>query len=373
MKGKIVSLVKPFQTEIREYELPKPEPGAVLVKMLRSSVCGSDLSLWNGSHPRLREDYPLGHEGIGEIYELGDGVTHDVTGQPVKVGDRVTWPFFVTCNKCRNCLKGHYGHCVELKYNYVPTTSVYPHFIGTFATHHYLFPNQYFFKIPDNVSDELAVSANCALSQVTFGLEKGSLTSGEWLVIQGAGGLGLYGTAVAKTKGAKIIVIDSVESRLELAKRFGADHTININEYPTIEERARIVHELTGGYGCDIAMEVTGFPEAYVEAAHLIAPGGRYVQMGIISFKKTIEVSPARFLDRGITVYHTKRYTPIYLNKALQFLSDYHDKFPFEEFSSSKVFNLEEFDDMMDQVQHRLITRAAIVPNFTREIVKIRN
>src|SRR3954470_20157946 len=110
MKGKIVSLVKPFQTEIREYELPKPEPGAVLVKMLRSTVCGSDLSLWNGSHPRLREDYPMGHEGIGEIYELGEGVTHDGMGQPVKVGDRVTWPFFVTCHKCRNCLKGHYGH-----------------------------------------------------------------------------------------------------------------------------------------------------------------------------------------------------------------------------------------------------------------------
>ena len=123
----------------------------------------------------------------------------------------------------------------------------------------------------------------------------------------------------------------------------------------------------------NMAMEVTGFPEAYVEVAYLIAPGGKYVQMGIISFKKTIEVSPARFLDRGITVYHTKRYTPIYLNKAMQFLSDYHDKFPFEEFTSSKVFNLEEFDDMMEQVQKRLITRATIDPNYTREIVKTRD
>lgn len=366
MKGRMVCLVEPFKTEVREYEVPKPEPGAVVLKMSRSSVCGSDLTAWVGMHPRSIWDYPLGHEGIGEIYELGEGVTHDRAGQPVKVGDRVAFPYFLTCMKCKYCLKGHYGHCVEYKYNYVPKASVYPHYIGTFATHYYIFPNQYFFKIPNDVPDGIAATANCALSQVIFGLETGNLTSGEWLVIQGAGGLGLYGTAVAKVKGAKVIVIDSVESRLELAKKFGADHTINMNDFPTMEERIHKVHELTDGYGCDIAMEVSGVPEAYAEGAHLIGPGGRYVEMGIISMKKTVEISPARFLDRGITVFHIKRYSPEYLHKALQFLSDYHNKFPFEEFTSHQTFSLEEFDEMMEKVQKRLITRAAVVPNYVK-------
>ncbi|MCP8615258.1 zinc-binding dehydrogenase [Salirhabdus salicampi] len=365
MKGKLVYLTSPFNTEVREYPIPKAEPGAVVLNMLRASVCGSDLTTWLGLHPRTSKDYPIGHEGIGEIHELGEGVSKDRAGQEVKKGDRVAFVYYPTCMECFSCLKGRFDQCTASKYNYVPTPDVYPHFIGTFATHHYLFPNQYFFKIPDNVPNEIAASANCALSQVYWGLEKGNLTSGEWLVIQGAGGLGLYGLAIAKVKGAKTIVIDSVTSRLDLAKRMGADFIININDYSSMEERVERVKEITDGQGADIALEVTGVPEAFKEGAYIIAPGGKYVELGNISPSKKTEISPAIFTRKSITIYHALRYPPTYLYKALQFLSDYKDDFPFHEFTEDKVFSLDEFDKMMDLVNKRQITRAAVVPNKT--------
>ena len=112
-------------------------------------------------------------------------------------------------------------------------------------------------QVPDSVPNELAVGVNCAFSQVYYGLERAGLEAGETLVIQGAGGLGLYASAIAKEKGAKVIVIDGVKERLDLARRFGADHTIDTVSYthlwtilrPTLRQALRALTEKTTARG----------------------------------------------------------------------------------------------------------------------------
>ena len=112
---------------------------------------------------------------------------------------------------------------------------------GTFATHYYVFPKQHFYKVPDTLPDSLAAGANCRFSQIYYGLEHLKPVAGETVLIQGAGSMGLYASAIGKELGLTTIVIDSVAERLEMAKRFGADHVISMVDYPTLEEREKAV------------------------------------------------------------------------------------------------------------------------------------
>ena len=249
--GKVAEMTSPMELVFKEYPLVDPTPGAVLVKIIQTNICGSELHIWKGHHPVIRSG-ALGHEMIGEIYALGDGVETDFAGTPVKVGDRIVSAYFLTCRKCPPCQQGQFNLCENAyKYWRLPTEQS-PHFHGTFGTHYYIHSDQYFYKVPDNVSNSVAASANCALSQVYFGLEQGNVVSGETILIQGAGGLGLNAIAIAKEKKLRVIVIDGVESRLGQAKAFGADEVILIGDYPTLEERTAKILALTNNRGIDV-------------------------------------------------------------------------------------------------------------------------
>ena len=122
--------------------------------------------------------------------------------------------------------------------------------------------------MPDELRDSILGPVNCALGTVTEGLLRAGVETGDSVVVQGAGGLGLYATAMAKDMGAdRVIVLDRLENRLRLAEEFGADHTINIEEYNTAETRVDRVKELTRGRGADVVIELVGRAEL---------PGGRH-------------------------------------------------------------------------------------------------
>lgn len=360
-KGIVAEMTEPLQLEFKEYPIVEPDPGAVIVKILQTNICGSELHIWKGHHPVIRSG-ALGHEMIGEIFALGKGVTTDFAGQPVKVGDRVVSAYFLTCRKCKPCQQGQFNLCENAyKYWRLPTEQA-PHFHGTFGTHYYIHSDQYFYRVPDEIPNNVAASANCALSQVYFGLESGQVKSGETLLIQGAGGLGLNAIAIAKEKQLKVIVIDAVDSRLEQAKQFGADEVISFTEFPTLESRIERIMELTGGSGVDVAVEVAGVPAAFNEGVHLIRAGGRYVVIGNISPGQTVAFDPGYLTRKGITIIPVLRYNPWYLKKALDFLSRNKDKYPFETLLDAE-FTLEEIKDALDKSANREVTRATIVPS----------
>lgn len=359
--GKVAVMTEPEKLSYQEYEIPEPENGAVVLKVRRTNICGSELHIWQGLHPTKRKGV-LGHEMIGELYAAGKDVTTDYAGNPIKKGDRIVSAYYITCRKCTPCVEGKFHLCEHAYdfWNKDPEES--PHFHGTYATHYYIHPDQYFYKVPDNVSDVSAASANCALSQVYFGIDKARVTYNEFVVIQGAGGLGLNAIAVAKEKGAIVIVIDGVESRLEQAKQFRADYTLNFNDYLSTENLADAVKQLTGGSGAHVGIELTGNPKAFAEGIYYIRPGGRFVSIGNITPGKLVEFDPGLLTRKSIDIISAVRYDPWYLYKSLQFLSANDGKYPFDKILDAE-FSLDEIKTALDKSASREVTRATILVN----------
>ncbi|MCZ4311958.1 alcohol dehydrogenase catalytic domain-containing protein [Comamonadaceae bacterium G21597-S1] len=253
-KGRLAYMTEPGSLEIRDYDLPTDiEPGAALLEVLQTNVCGSEVHIFQGKHPLFRCG-GLGHEMVGKVLALGEALSTDSAGTPVAVGDRVVPIYHAVCGHCENCVRGIPNACV-LSYHHFAKTHLRPHFHGgTFATHYYLHADQPFFRVPENVSDAAASAANCALSQVLHGLDRANLTLGQTFVIQGAGGLGLSAAAVAKERGARVIVIDRVAERLQLAKAFGADHLVNFDQVTELADRVKLVQQIAGAEGADVVM-----------------------------------------------------------------------------------------------------------------------
>jgi D-arabinose 1-dehydrogenase-like Zn-dependent alcohol dehydrogenase len=353
--------------EIKEYPVPEPEPGAILIKVRRANICGSDLHIWRGdinltalggtTLPAI-----LGHEMTGTVAKLGEGVVTDSAGQPLAVGDRVVHCYFFPCGHCRACLRGQDHACPMAPLATVTRCEEYPHFLGTFADYYYLRPNHTIFKVPDEVTDDMAAPANCALSTVINGLERVGFSFGETIAIQGAGGLGIYAAAVAKDMGAeKVIVIDGIDERLELAKAFGADELIDFREVTTPTERWLKVKELTGGWGADVVVDVVGYPHVIPEGIDMLGYGGRYLEMGNTSFGMTCEIEPRKLVMDNISIVGSYIYGADTLKKALDFLSRAKDRYPFEKILS-RSYRLEEINEAFEEQDKGLVTRSTIVP-----------
>jgi len=351
--------------EIREYPVPEPEPGAIVVKMRRANICGSDLHMWRGDVDLAGLGQPmpviLGHEMVGAVAKLGEGVATDSAGQPLAVGDRVVYRYFVPCGRCRACLRGDDAACPAAYITVVNPCDAPPHFRGAYAEYYYLIPHQTVFKVPDDVSDEIVAPANCALSEVIYGLEKVKFSFGETIAIQGAGGLGIYATAVAKDMGAKkVIVIDGIDERLELAKAFGADEVIDMKEYKEPYERSGRVKELTDGWGADVVAELVGFPRVIPEGLDMLGNGGRYLEIGNVSPLKTVEIDPAMLVICGKSIVGVALYTAEALKKALDFLSRAKGRYPFEKILCC-TYPLEQIERAFKEQDQGLATRTSIV------------
>ncbi len=355
---------KPF--ELREFPVPDPEPGGLLVKVTMANVCGSDLHIWRGTYDVSRGQtepfcVAIGHEMVGEVAKLGDNTATDSAGKPLGVGDRIVYQYFVPCGQCRGCQKGTTPRCVNgLKYRFPPNE--FPHFTAAYGQYYYLRPGQAVFKVPDNVSDELASPANCALSQVIDGLERTDMGEGDTLVIQGAGGLGLNAIAVAKEQGvSQIIAIDGFESRLALATEFGADETILLAEYSKPEDRVARVKQLTEGVGADVVMELVGAAAVVPEGIEMLANGGTYLEIGNINQKQRVEIDPSVLVHGGKTLRGLMWYEPQSLQKALSFLSTRADRYPFHKILSHQ-FPMSAIDEAFQQQNRGEIQRAALLP-----------
>lgn len=360
--GSLIYLPEPEQTEIREYEVPEPESGAILTEIVQANVCGSELHIWRGHHPEVKEGV-LGHEALCRVAELGEGVETDYAGRPISEGDLIAPVYYITCQKCPMCLKGEFHLCENAYQHWSKSPEQPPHFHGTFATHYYVHPNQYFYKIPDGLSGKIAAGANCALSQVLYGLDRTGIEYGDTIVVQGAGGLGLNAIAVANERGANTIVIEGVDGRIDRATEFGADHVIDFREYSTVEARSERVHELTDGVGADIAVEVAGVPEAFAEGIHLLRSGGRYLEMGNVNPGHVTDFDPGVLTRKGIEITTAIRYQPWYLHKALKFLEDNTDEYPYEDLIDAE-FDLLDVDEALAKSESREITRAALRPEL---------
>lgn len=363
MQGSIAALVGPSQIEVKSFEVPAPAPDALVLRIRRANVCGSDIHQFHYHSVALREA-GLGHEFVAEISELGSEVTKDNAGQCVAIGDRVAPVYYITCRRCPRCLRGEFGMCQNSLREWAKNPEQAPHFSAGFATHYYLQSDQYFFKVPDELSDAIVAGANCGLSQMIFALDQTTLSAGSTLLIQGAGGLGLYAAAVANERGARVIVIEGVDDRIDLARQFGADEIVDMKEYTTVEARADRVRELTNGDGPDVVLEVTGVAAAFPESIELARVGGKIVSIGNLNVGEGFEatISPGLITRKRLTVHGVLRYDPWYLRQALDFLVRTHEIYPFEALTE-RVYPFQELETAMADAESRRVTRASIVFN----------
>jgi len=294
-KGRVAVIEKPGgKVIIKEYPLPDPAPGTLLIKIELCGVCGTDVHTYNGHMPDAPFPIILGHEIVGKVIALGKGVKTDYLGKPINVGDRVTLVPAIHCKKCYFCtIAKTPSKCANMiSYGFFRDPDEH-YFTGGYADYLYLFhPDTDFFKI--DAPPEVAVFTE-PLAIAIHAVDRAHIRLGDTVVVQGSGTIGLLTFICAKLAGAgKVIMISRRrKERLELAKRLGADLTINMEEIPEPEERVRIVKENSlSGYGADVVLECAGVPAAFSEGIKYVRDSGTLCEVGHFADAGSVKVNP---------------------------------------------------------------------------------
>lgn len=351
--------------EIREFKIPQNlEPGSALCRVMLSTICGSDLHTIYG---KRKEPTPLilGHEIVGKLVALGEDVGSDGFGNQLQVGDRVSWTIMASCGKCFYCRKGFPQKCELLKkygHTSCEDTAIHSGLVGGYSEYVYILPGTTMFKIPEGLSDEVAAPANCALSTVVNAVDTIGIERDDLVMVQGAGLLGLNAVALASEAGAKeILSTDVMQSRLQMAKRFGAARTININEH-TSEELKEFAMEASEGRGFDVVIEVCGVKEAAIQGIEVLRIGGRYLIAGLVTPGSYINIDGNKVTRNYITIKGIHNYRPEHLGKAIKFLEKNHNNYNFKSLVG-EIYPLEKINEAVLAASNGDYIRVGVKPS----------
>jgi alcohol dehydrogenase len=264
------------------------EPTDAVVQIDSSTICGTDLHILKGDVPEVKPGTVLGHEAVGTVVQTGAGVA------TLNEGDRVLVSCITSCGRCRFCREGHYGLCTG------GGGWIFGHLIDGLQAEYARVPfaDTSVYKLPDELSDEQVLFlADILPTAYEVGVLNGELGPGDTIAIVGAGPIGLATILTAKlyTPG-RIIAIDLADSRLEKAREFGADETINSG----VEDAKARVFELTGGLGADVAVEAVGIPETFELCTEIVRPGGHVANVGVHGHPATLHLETLWI--RGLTI-----------------------------------------------------------------------
>jgi threonine dehydrogenase-like Zn-dependent dehydrogenase len=351
--------------EVREYPVPDPAPGAIVVEIELATVCGSDLHIWAGE---LGATYTvpmpliLGHEVVGRVLALGAGAGRDSIGRGLAAGDRVVWAN-EACRHCHTCtVEREPTLCPNRQLIGLRDCSVAPHFHGAFAEYGYIPPGAGRLRVPDEVESAWASAGSCALRTVINTVEAaGRVDFLDSVVVQGAGPLGLFTTALLSLHGLRdLIVVGAPDARLRLAETWGATHTISIERYPEPAERRELIHAITGLGGPSVAFEVSGAHGAAAEAVDMLRPHGRLVISGTVGGSRQ-EVDVARITTRGLRVTGSMSGDIDAYHKALEFLGRHRDRFDWNRMLGRR-YGLHEVNDALQAMRRMEQIKPVIDP-----------
>jgi L-iditol 2-dehydrogenase len=351
--------------EIREYPVLPPEPGSILVEVDRATVCGTDVHVWQGLMGgvyQLELPLILGHEMVGRIVEFGDGPRVDSAGVNLARGDRVVWEH-EACGHCYYCtVEGMGALCVERRIGFLISSERPPHFNGGFGEYTYVWPKSGRLRVPDDVKSEWASAASCALRTVINGWESlGIVDYRHTVVIQGAGPLGLFATAVAAThRPKKLIVIGGPAARLEIAQAWGADAVISLDETPDTADRRALVLDATDGRGADVVGEFSGGRGAFAEGIALAAPNGRYTVVGTVGGPEQ-SVPVHQIVHKNLRISGTLSGEIDSYHKALEFLRRNRDRFDWD-LMMGTTYGLDDLTSGMRRMQRFEEIKAIVAP-----------
>lgn len=318
--------------QVWDVEVPDPEDGALIVAVDAATMCGTDVHIHAGDFERTgfsKLPLVLGHETVGRVVAIGARPRRDALGRTVKVGDRIAWAY-AWCGECYWCSVAKQPTLCAFarQYGWGPATE-FPYATGGFAEYAYVMPSCKVVLVPDNLDGDLAASTTCAFRTVVHGFERaGGLTPSDNVVIQGAGAVGLYALAYALGSGARqVIVVGAPAERLAIAGAWGAHEVIDIETTDAAERTAR-VKELTEGRGADLVVECAGNRFALEEGVGLARRGGTYLVLGQSDPKPSQLLGTS--LNQGqLAVIGSVSADVSHYYRALRFVSDNHERFPF--------------------------------------------
>jgi alcohol dehydrogenase len=273
-------------------EVPEPEitdDGDAIVRVDATTICGTDLHILAGDVPEVRPGRILGHEAVGTVVEAGDGI------RTMSPGDRVLVSCISACGTCRFCRQGRYGQCL-CGGGWILGRSV----DGTQAEYVRVpFADMSTFRIPAGVTDEEALMlADILPTGYEVGVVAGGVRPGDVVAVVGAGPVGLSAITCAQLfSPSHIVAIDLSDARLDAAKQFGADVTVNNSR----EDPMAVIKELTGRLGADVSIEAVGTAATFELAVKLIRPCGRIANIGVHGQAATLHLEDEWIKDITIT------------------------------------------------------------------------
>ena len=279
--------------EMTEFEVCPLAEGEVLVKIAAAGVCGSDVHMWHGKDPRTPLPMILGHEGVGEIADIG-GERLDVLGRKLAPGDKVMWERGAMCGHCTYCVvRKQPSLCPHRKtYGISFSCAEPPHLRGCYAEYLHLQCTAHFLRIDDEIDPAILVAASCSGATAANAIELSRIRAGDVVLVVGPGPLGLFAIAMALKAGASRVYAVGTEidrARLELATEFGAAGTLCTAD-TTAEERAEFLRDATGGIGPNVVVDCCGAVQAIEEYLPLVAPGGVYSIPGIAEPRRALSI-----------------------------------------------------------------------------------
>jgi alcohol dehydrogenase len=288
-------------------EVQKPEilkPTDAIVKVIKTTICGTDLGIYKGKNLYMKEGTILGHEGVGIVEQVGDSVSQ------FKVGDKVIISCITSCGSCEYCKKQLYAHCKDGGW-------ILGHMIDGVQAEYARIPHadNSLYKIPSTIEDDIAVMISDILpTGHEIGVQYGNVKPGDAIAIVGAGPVGMSVLLTAQFYSPSIIVmVDLDDNRLELAKQLGATHTINSSSANVKEQLAAIV----GAEGVDVAIEAVGIPQTWDLCQQIVKPGGNIANVGVHGQKVDFNIQDLWIKNLTITTGLVNTNTTPMLIKAV--------------------------------------------------------
>jgi len=271
-------------------DAPKPaiqKPTDAVVKLLRTTICGSDLHILKGDVPECKDGLILGHEGVGIVDEVGAGVSN------FKKGDHVIISCITSCGKCEPCKKGMYSHCADGGW-------ILGHLINGTQAEYVRIPHAdgSLYQVPTGADEDALVMLSDILpTGFECGVLNGTVKPGDTVALVGAGPVGLAALMTAQFfSPAESIMIDIDDNRLEVSRKFGATQAVNSRDGKAAER----VMSLTKNKGVDVAIEAVGVAATFDICQDIVAAGGHLANIGVHG--KSVELKMGRLWSHNITL-----------------------------------------------------------------------
>ena len=263
------------------------KPTDAVIRLLHTTICGTDLHILKGDVPAVTPGRTLGHEGVGIVETVGSAIRN------FKPGDHVLISCVTSCGSCANCRRQMYSHCADGGW-------ILGHMIDGTQAEYVRIPHadNSLYPVPAGADEEALVMLSDILpTGFEIGVLAGKVKPGDSVVIVGAGPVGMAALLTAQFYSpAMLIAVDGDSNRLEVAKRFGATHVIDIKTENAIER----IFELTNGIGVDVAIEAVGIPASFDTCQSVIAPGGHIANVGVHG--KSVELHLEKLWIQNINI-----------------------------------------------------------------------